>query len=133
MGPEILAFVSLCSANFQSILDCFIPNFKSKYKDSENIKADCVDTAVFNLHQIKHRAFCCSFFGTPGRYLSLVHNWSRYEVLSQKLRFEYLQKRAKNRVSISDQITEVCLHGNVIYMRIKLSLFCVLFKDQDRP
>ena len=36
-GPKILAFGSHCLANFQPILDCFIPNFKLKYEDSENI------------------------------------------------------------------------------------------------
>ena len=56
-GPKILAFGSHCSENFQQILDCFIPNFKLKYEDSENIKADRVSTIVFNLHQIKRRAF----------------------------------------------------------------------------
>ena len=30
-GPKILAVGSHCSANFQPILDCFIPNFKLKY------------------------------------------------------------------------------------------------------
>ena len=64
-GPKLLAFGSHCLANFQPILDCFIPNFKLKYEDSENIKADCVSTVVFNLHQSKFWAF---FFGTPGRY-----------------------------------------------------------------
>ena len=33
-----------------------------KYEDSENIKADRVSTVVFNLHQIKRRAF---FLGHP--------------------------------------------------------------------
>ena len=56
-GPEFQALVSHCSANFQPILDCCIPNFKLKCEDSENIKADCVNTVVFNLHQIKRRAF----------------------------------------------------------------------------
>ena len=56
-GPEILAFVSHCSANFLPILDCFIPKFKLKYENSENIKVDRVSTVVFNLHQIKGRAF----------------------------------------------------------------------------
>ena len=37
-GPEILAFGNHCSAKFQLILDCFMPNFKLKYEDSENIK-----------------------------------------------------------------------------------------------
>ena len=32
-------------------MDCFIPNFKLKYEDLENIKADRVSTAIFNLHQ----------------------------------------------------------------------------------
>ena len=54
-GPEITAFVSHCSANFQLILDYFIPNFK--YEDSENMKADLVNTVVFNVHHIKHSAF----------------------------------------------------------------------------
>ena len=50
-GPEIQAFVSHCSANFQPILNCFIPNFKLKYEESENIKADRVSTVVFNINQ----------------------------------------------------------------------------------
>ena len=62
-GPKILAFGSHCPANFQPILDCFIPNLKLKYWVSENIKADRVSTVVFNLRQIKRRAL---FFGTPG-------------------------------------------------------------------
>ena len=49
-GPKILAFGSHCLANFQPILDCFILNFKMKYEDSKNIKADRVSTFVFNLH-----------------------------------------------------------------------------------
>ena len=55
--PKILAFGSHCSANFQPILDCFIPNFKLTYEDSENIKAHSVRTVVFNLQQINRRAF----------------------------------------------------------------------------
>ena len=56
-GSEILAFGSHCSANFRPILDCFTPKFKLKYDDLENIKADRVDTVVFNLHQIKQSFF----------------------------------------------------------------------------
>ena len=55
--PKILAFGGHCSANFQPMLDCFIPNFKLTYEDSQNIKADRVSTVLFNLHQIKRRAF----------------------------------------------------------------------------
>ena len=54
-GPEVLTFRSHCSAKFQPILDCLIPNFKLKYEDSENMKTDGVDTVVFNLHHIKQR------------------------------------------------------------------------------
>ena len=61
-GPEIQAFVSHSSANFQLTLDCFMPNFKLQYEDSENVKADRVNTVVFNLHQIKHLGF---FLGHP--------------------------------------------------------------------
>ena len=66
-GPKNLPFGSHCSANFQLILDCFIPNFKLKYEDSENIKADRVNTVVFTLHQIKCQAF---FWDT--RYITLI-------------------------------------------------------------
>ena len=62
-GPKILAFVSHRSVNFQPILDCFIPDFKLKYEDSENVKADYVNTVAFTLRQIKRWAFC---FGTSG-------------------------------------------------------------------
>ena len=55
-------------------LNCFISNFKLKYEDSENIKADRVNTVVFNLHQIKRRAFFF-FFGGGGdtRYIYLTY------------------------------------------------------------
>ena len=46
VGPEILAFVSHCSANFKPIMDCFIPNFKLKYEDPDNRKADHVNTVI---------------------------------------------------------------------------------------
>ena len=52
-GSEILTFGSHCSANFQQILDCFIPKFKMEYDDLENIKTDRVNAVVFNLYQIK--------------------------------------------------------------------------------
>ena len=56
-GSEILTFGSHCSANFQPILDCFIPKFKFEYDDLENIKTDGVNAIVFNLHQIKRLKF----------------------------------------------------------------------------
>ena len=43
-GPDVLAFGSHCSAKFQPILNCFIPKFKLKYEDSENVKTDCADS-----------------------------------------------------------------------------------------
>ena len=49
-APEILAFGSHYSANFHLNLDCFIPNFKLKYEDWENFKANRVNTVIFNLH-----------------------------------------------------------------------------------
>ena len=61
-GSEVLTFGSHCSANFQPILDHFIPKFKFEYDDLENIKTDYVNTVVFNLHQIKR----LKFFETPG-------------------------------------------------------------------
>ena len=61
-GSEILTFGSHCSANFQPILDCFIPKFKLEYDDLENIKTNSVNTVVFNLHKIKRLKF---FLGHP--------------------------------------------------------------------
>ena len=58
-SPKVLAFGSYSLVNFQPILVYFVPNFKLKYGDSENMKAGCVSTVVFNLHQIKH------FWGHP--------------------------------------------------------------------
>ena len=63
-GSEILTFGSHCSANFQPILDYFIPTFKLDYDDLENIKADRVNAVVFDLHQIKRLKF---FGGTRYR------------------------------------------------------------------
>ena len=57
-GSEILTFGSHCSANFQPILDCFIPKFKLEYDNLENIKTDSVSTVDRNLQQIK----CFKFF-----------------------------------------------------------------------
>ena len=56
-GSEILTFGSLCSRNFQPILDCFILKFKMEYDNLENMKTDCVNTVVSNLHQIKRLKF----------------------------------------------------------------------------
>ena len=52
-GSEILTVDSHCSANFQPILDCFIPKFKLEYDGLENVKRDRVNAVVFNLHKIK--------------------------------------------------------------------------------
>ena len=48
-GSEILTFGSHCSANFQPILDCFIPKFKLEYDDLENIKTDRVNEVMYSL------------------------------------------------------------------------------------
>ena len=61
-GSEFLAFDSHCSANFQPILDCFVPKFKLKYDNLENLKTDGVNTVIFNLCQIKQSKF---FLGHP--------------------------------------------------------------------
>ena len=61
-GSEILAFGSHCSANFQPILDCFIPKFKLEYDDLENIKTDRVNSIVFNFIKSNNQSF---FLGHP--------------------------------------------------------------------
>ena len=62
---EILAFGSHYSANFQTILDCFIPKFK--YDNLANIKTDRVNIVVFNLHQIKQ----LKFFGDTRQFVGV--------------------------------------------------------------
>ena len=62
-GPEIQAYVSHCSANFQPILDCFIPNFKLKYENSENVKADLVNTDFIRFQLTSNQT--SDIFGTP--------------------------------------------------------------------
>ena len=61
-GPEILAVFSHCLVKFQPILDCFIPNFKSKYEDSENMEADRCKYSCFQVISNK----TSDIFGTPG-------------------------------------------------------------------
>ena len=48
---------AIARRTFNRFWIAFIPNFKLKYEDSKNIKADRVTTVIFNLHQIKCRAF----------------------------------------------------------------------------
>ena len=62
--PEFLTFGSHCSANFQPILDCFIPKFKLEYDDLENIKNKSCKCSRFQL--TSNQTFKV-FFGTPGR------------------------------------------------------------------
>ena len=57
-GPKIF------SANFQQILDCFIPNFKSKYADSENKKAYRI--SAVDLTYIKSNVKRFFFWGGGG-------------------------------------------------------------------
>ena len=45
-------------------------NFKLKYEDSENIKADRVNTVVFNLYQIKRGRFLGHPVGLHTNYIS---------------------------------------------------------------
>ena len=60
-GPEILAVDSHYSAKFLLIFDCFIPNFKLKYEDLDNIGTDRLDIVIFYSHEIKQR----NFLGVP--------------------------------------------------------------------
>ena len=83
MGSEILAFGSHCAEHFLPILHCFIPKFKFKYDDLENIKTDRVNTVVFNLLQIKQSnkhlfyetAWSILFWSHKNDVTSLVKFW----------------------------------------------------------
>ena len=84
MDPEILAFCSYRSANVQQILHCFIPNFKMKYEDSENVKIGRVNTVVLNLHKIKQRSFWDTEFEAESKNTSIEQD-SRQQKGVQKL------------------------------------------------
>ena len=86
-GSEILTFGSHCSANFQPILDCFIPQFKLEYDDVENIKTDRVNVVVFNLHKIKRLKF---FLWTPGTLRNTKLKMAAGIVYSYQLRYNLL-------------------------------------------
>ena len=57
-------WTSLLVSMHDDIENTSVPNFKWKFEDLENTKVDCVNTAIFNLGQIKRRAV---FLGT--RYI----------------------------------------------------------------
>ena len=77
-GSEILTSGSHCSANFQPILDCFIPKSKLEYDELENIKNGSSNSVVFNLHQIKSLKFFCNT-----RYFQLQISILCYHVLGE--------------------------------------------------
>ena len=57
-----------------------------KYADSENMKADRVNTVVFKLNQIKRRVFLFVFFflgGGGGIYL--VYHSKAYDLMTNNL------------------------------------------------
>ena len=67
--PEVLAFTG------------------HSYEDSENIQTDCVVTVIFNLHQIKQKAF----LGTPGMLMpklltSKVNIWVEVQARGYQLK-----------------------------------------------
>ena len=68
-GSKIFSFRQPFLGELSPNLDCFITNFKLKFEDSENIKADRVDTVVFSLHQTKCWAV---LFGTAGVSLTFI-------------------------------------------------------------
>ena len=99
-GSEILNFGSHCLANFQPILDCFIPKFKLEYGVLENIKTDRVTNAVvFNLNQ----TFKVVFFWTPGRL--------RYCNVAKKMR--NFSTTSRNKSTIKNEpigVFQFCFH-----------------------
>ena len=114
-SSEILTFGSHCSANFQPIFDCFILKFKLEYEDLENIKTDCVNAVVFNLHQIKRLKF---FLG------HLVFQLFQPLQLSQFLRWN-----RRNRwipvLPIPEKIISITQKSKTSYCR-KVFDFCVI-------
>ena len=71
-GPKLLTFGSHCSANFQPILDCFVPKFKLEYVDLENGKKQMCKYSRF---QLTSDQTVKVFFGTPDSF-QLTVAWS---------------------------------------------------------
>ena len=67
-----------------------MPNFKLKYDDLENIKTDCFNTAVFNLHEIKQLKFFWDTRYTQKKYL-MLSVCRDHVVLGTKIRCKILQ------------------------------------------
>ena len=63
MDPEILVFGRHCSANFQTIGDCFMQNFKLKYEDSKTCENRSCRHNRFQLTSNQTEEL---FWGTPG-------------------------------------------------------------------
>ena len=78
LGPKILAFSGHSMANFQSILDCFIPNFKLKHEDLENIKNRLCKYSRFQLTSNQTSGV---FYRTPGKCYSSTHSSKSYWLL----------------------------------------------------
>ena len=70
VGAKSLGFSGPSSANFQLILVCFIPDFKLKYEDSENIKFMSNQTC---------RGF---FWGHPAQKGIKLHFYTRFAKVS---------------------------------------------------
>ena len=107
--PEILAFVSYCSANFQPTLDYFIPNFKLTYEDLENITSDRVKTVIFNLHQIKHRAF---FWDT--RYLIFPQRLFFFNDLKTNFRIKSIVRLFFFNITLKSLFSKFDLHCLIV-------------------
>ena len=97
-GHEILAFGSHYSANFQPILDYFIPNIKLRCENSKVIKSDGVNTVVFNLHQTKRRAFL-------GHPVDLLQVYSQKTANKREPKLQ--QNRSDQRKRAGNKLVEV--------------------------
>ena len=64
--------------------------------------------------------------------MSVEEMFNRHQFFSTNKQYVKI-KLKQNEVSISGQITEICLYGIVTYLSIKLPLFCSLFKSKTGP
>ena len=95
-----------------------------------------VNEPLNNSHRFDFQNLICLWLSTPKLrfcYIGIIFSFAINQGVNRTLQFRKLRRRGKNRVSILERITEIFLHGIVIYFSIKLHLFCSWFEKKTDP
>ena len=88
---------------------------------------ESVNEPLNNSHRFDFQNLICLCLSTPKLrfcYIGIIFSFTINQGVNRTLRFRKLRRRSKNRVSTAERITEIFLHGIVMYFRIKVHLFC---------